>query len=86
MFCFVLYDINIYLEVLDAITFTESDLEDVHRGHVGQPDESSSASHCPRPRPVSRDPSGTPGMRLMRQLVNNTINVIPLHTCCSANI
>ena len=35
MFCFVLYDINIYLEVLDAITFTESDLEDVHRGHVG---------------------------------------------------
>lgn len=27
--------INIYLEVLDAITLTQSDLEDFHRGYVG---------------------------------------------------
>lgn len=42
-------NISIYLEVLDAITFAQSDLEDFHRGYVGSQTSQALLPTAPNP-------------------------------------
>ncbi len=49
-------NISIYLKVLDAVTLTQSDLEDFHRGHVGSQSGQALLSAAPDPNQQTMTP------------------------------